>query len=341
MVIAGVVNYDGATIYQALKIIVIAGIFVAMWWMVLRAQWRQLMTALYWVVGLMAVSLALTVDVNRVLAIGSRHGSSLAAYGVLWKVGALFLPLFVSDFIVRPKARKINALMATLCACFVMLDGSRTAQLVVLATLTGLLVFLGWGHGWWSLFKKSRWWLLLLIAAAMLILSIGENQFSKERPTNQAVTGAASLINKIEGGFTKTFRTRFGKGDPARIKLLRVGVQQSIACLPVGCGFGKTATEVKGGTIMPVHNAYLAALGDFGVLGLLGMLGFVLAACLPIRRVMRRAVDSKQDYYVVAVAGSALGYVMALMLNTFTTEMSEWGYLMVMLAFAWAPAKAA
>lgn len=90
---------------------------------------------------------------------------------------------------------------------------------------------------------------------------------------------------------------------------------------------------------MVVHNAYLAALGDFGVLGLVGMLGFLMAAWLPIWQVLRRGAKDAQACFVVAAAGSALAYGMSLMLNTFTTEMSEWGYLILMLAFAWAPAE--
>jgi hypothetical protein len=64
-----------------------------------------------------------------------------------------------------------------------------------------------------------------------------------------------------------------------------------------------------------------------------------MAAVLPIWRVLRQGDRSAQSLFVVAASGSALAYGMALMFNTFTTEMSEWGYLILMLAFAWAPAK--
>ncbi|MGB3275001.1 MAG: hypothetical protein WBA82_02315, partial [Castellaniella sp.] len=142
----------------------------------------------------------------------------------------------------------------------------------------------------------------------------------------------------LEGALDRTFETRIGAGDPARIKLLRASLGQIEACWPLGCGFGATGADIGTGTQMVVHNAYLAALGDFGVLGLVGMLGFLVAAALPVWRVLRRGDRSAQGLFVVAAAGSALAYGTSLMLNTFTTEMSEWGYLILMLAFAWAPA---
>jgi len=99
-----------------------------------------------------------------------------------------------------------------------------------------------------------------------------------------------------------------------------------------------TGTDILGnGTSMPVHNAYLAALGDFGIIGLTGMLCFLVVAVLPIWRIWREGVKSERGLFVVAAAGSALSYGIALMLNTFTTEMSEWGYLILMLAYAWMP----
>jgi lipopolysaccharide/colanic/teichoic acid biosynthesis glycosyltransferase len=134
--------------------------------------------------------------------------------------------------------------------------------------------------------------------------------------------------------------TRLGSGDPQRIRLLEHGADRALDCLPLGCGFGSTAMDPGYGIVMQVHNAYLAALADFGVVGLAGMLGFVVAAVLPIRRVFRQRErgESQDFYFVVASAGAALAYLGSLMLHTFSTEMSEWGYLIVLLGFAWLPA---
>jgi hypothetical protein len=52
-----------------------------------------------------------------------------------------------------------------------------------------------------------------------------------------------------------------------------------------------------------------------------------------------RSADPGRVYFVLATSGSALAYCVALNLHTFSTEMSEWGYLLLMLAFAWRPAR--
>jgi len=133
---------------------------------------------------------------------------------------------------------------------------------------------------------------------------------------------------------------RLGEGDAPRIRLLRNGLEKSRECFPLGCGFGSTAIDAGYGIPMNVHNAYLGALADFGLLGLLGMLGFVVASVLPMRVLWDRSADPRHVYFVLATSGSALAYCVALNLHTFSTEMSEWGYLILMLAFAWQPARA-
>ncbi|MDN5844555.1 MAG: O-antigen ligase family protein [Alcaligenaceae bacterium] len=338
MLVSAGANRDWVSAYQALKIVIIAGMFLAMWWLALRTGWAQFMTALYWVVGLVVTGLVLTVAMDPAkgyvpLMGGGRQDSILAEHGVLWKAGALFLPMFLAGVVAWPRARLLNVLMATACVFIVLLDGSRTAQLVLAATLAGFVAFVAWCGGW-RVLRQTLAWLLLVPVILVGVQLIGTSVNGWHKASSASVPVAA------EGAVAATFSTRLGRGDPARVKLLKAGIPQAIDCLPLGCGFARTATDVGRGTPMPVHNAYLAALGDFGVLGLLGMLGFVLAAWQPIYRVIRGAVGFEQGCFIVAAAGSALGYGMALMLNTFTTEMSEWGYLIVMLAFAWAPARA-
>src|SRR5690606_22443475 len=197
---------------------------------------------------------------------------------------------------------------------------------------------------------RLRWlWMALALLLVLQLLNTGANMGMGWLRAGSAVSGAPNgaatmpaamaPARVLEGALNRTFETRIGAGDPARIKLLRGGLNRVTACLPVGCGFGSMGADIGIGAWMVVHNAYLAALGDFGILGLAGMLGFLMAAWLPVWRVVRRGDRSAHGLFVVAAAGSALAYGMALMFNTFTTEMSEWGYLILMLAFAWAPAK--
>lgn len=347
MILAAAVNQDGATAYQAMKVAVIAGMFVAMWRLVARLDRRGLIVAVTWALCAMLLGLALSKVWNpdgQVSVGGIREGSFLAVYGVLWKAGAFFLPVFLAEAVENPAGWLRNSLMIAACIFLVLIDGSRTGLLLLGAIAVSFLAFVVWRGGWSLVRRQFRWvgaaFVLLL---ALQLLNTGANLAVTGKlwagQTAAMPPATAQPARVLEGALDRTFETRIGAGDPARIKLLRDSLGHVGACLPLGCGFGAMGTDI--GTVgwMVVHNAYLAALGDFGVLGLLGMLGFLVAACLPVRRVLRRRGSGRNDCFVVAAAGSALAYGMALMLNTFTTEMSEWGYLILMLAFAWAPAR--
>jgi O-antigen ligase len=347
MLLSAAVSQNGTSAYQALKIAVIAGLFVAMWRLALWSDWRQLVLAMSWAIGLMLVSLAVSKiwdPTGQALAGDAREGSFLAVYGVLWKAGAFFLPVFLADAVETPGAWARNGLMIAACVFLVLIDGSRTGLLLVGATAVGFVAFLVWrGDG---RLVRGRWlWTAVALLLVLQILDTGANM-AVNRPPAVRVSASGAPIGAVaaaeparvfEGALAHTFSTRLGRGDPARIELLRASLGEVAACLPLGCGFGAMGTDIGTGSWMVVHNAYLAALGDFGVLGLAGMLGFLVAAWLPVRKILRTGRQAEHACFIVAAAGSALAYGMALMLNTFTTEMSEWGYLILMLAFAWAP----
>lgn len=352
MLLSAAVNRDGASAYQAVKIGVIALMFMAMWRLAVRLDGRRLIEAMGWTVVVVLVSLAVSKVWNptgQALLAGPREGSFLAVYGVLWKAGAFLLPVFLADAVETPGTWARNGLMIAACVFLVLIDGSRTGLLLLGATAVGLLAFLVWRGGWALVRRQFRWCgAALVLLLCLQVLNTGANlgvagklwartaQSSDQRVVQSAAIQSARVL---EGALNRTFETRIGAGDPARITLLRASLGQVVACWPLGCGFGATGTDIGTGTQMVVHNAYLAALGDFGVLGLAGMLGFLVAAVLPIWRVLRQGDRSVQGVFVVAAAGSALAYGISLMFNTFTTEMSEWGYLILMLAFAWAPAE--
>ncbi len=353
MLLSAAVNRDLVSAYQAVKIGVITLIFVVMWRLALGLGWRRLIVAMSCALAVAFIGLAVSKawsPTGQIRLVVDREGSLLAEYGVLWQVGAFFLPIFLAYAVKTPSAWARNSLMIAGCIFLVRIDGSRTGLLLVMATGMGFMVFLAWRGGWGMLCRQLRW----MGAAAVLLLALqllntGVNLWLGGHGAGSGVVSAAQdRVNTVaveskrvlEGALNRTFETRIGAGDPARVKLLRASLDQVGPCQPFGCGFKMTGTEIEGTKgLMPVHNAYLAALGDFGILGLIGMLGFLMAAILPIWRVLRQGDRSEQGLFVVAASGSALAYGMALMLNTFTTEMSEWGYLILMLAFAWAPAK--
>lgn len=88
---------------------------------------------------------------------------------------------------------------------------------------------------------------------------------------------------------------------------------------------------------MPVHNAYIAVLVDFGLVGLLGALGFLVASAIPMFKVFDRTLSGPALYFPVFAAMGAVAYSLSLALHAFTSEMSEWGFIIVLLAVAWAP----
>lgn len=351
MMVAAAANADGTSAYQALKVMVIAGMFLAMWHLALRLGWDDLVRAAAWAVGVVLVSLAVSKvwnPVGQVLVAGSRQGTFLAVYGVLWKVGALFMPIFLADLLVRPTARAwmLDGLMIAACVFLVLIDGSRTGLLLLVAIAVGFLVCVALRGDWNRLWLRLRWlWLVPVLLLGLQLLNMGIRAGMAPAEVAEAPMDWRAEVAKVQHAVreavARTLDTRIGEGDPARTQLLREGVPHAIECQPLGCGFGTTGADVLGtGSLMATHNAYIAALGDFGVLGLMGMLGFLAASWLPAWRVLRRGKGPPEDYFILATAGAALAYGMSLMLNTFTTEMSEWGYLILMLAFAWAPPKA-
>jgi len=347
MMVAAAVNRDWTSAYQAMKIAVIAGMFVAMWRLVLRVGWHDLVRAAGWTIGVMLLSLALSrvwSPTGQFLADGPRQGSFLAVYGVLWKAGAFLLPVFLADLLVRSGVRAwvFDGLMIAACVFLVLIDGSRTGLLLVGAIAVGFLACVILRGDWRLLWRRVRWlWLVPVLLVGLQLLNLGfRGGTAPGAAADAPVDWRGEVVEfqrAVRVAVARTLETRIGQGDPARAKLLREGVPHAIECQPLGCGFGTTGADIGSGSLMAVHNAYIGALGDFGVLGLAGMLGFLAAACVPILRVLRWDEGLERSYFVIAASGSALAYGLSLMLNTFTTEMSEWGYLILMLAFAWAP----
>lgn len=142
--------------------------------------------------------------------------------------------------------------------------------------------------------------------------------------------------------------SRLSDGDSDRISLLKHGWNHALECLPFGCGFETTAS-LSHGVVMPVHNAYLAAFGDFGFLGLIGMLGFFVVSSWPFFKVFKpmssrlgiygQGYSIDQKVYVLAATLGALSFCGSWLLHTFSSEMSEWGFFLVLLGISWSMAR--
>lgn len=352
MALSAAVNHSTLSLHHAIKIGVIGVCFCIAWRLAGSLGWRERVSMLRWVVAAVVLvffaSKAAPYGYYIDLGSAGREGSFLAWPGVIWKVGAFFMPLFLADMLIRPRDWLANGLAIAACIFLVMIDGTRTGALVLglmILVFGGLLV---WRRDWLAL-SGARPAMAACVPAlfGLLLFSTGVGYLSHGlgtvSPSPEMARAGGVFMGKAEAlvgtAVDPITTTRLGNGDPERIRLLRNGVERAMDCLPLGCGFGSTAMDPGYGVVMQVHNAYLSTLADFGVLGLAGMLGFIGAAVTPIRRVLRdRAGDAEDTYFVVASAGSALAYLGSLMLHTFSTEMSEWGYLIMMLAFAWLPA---
>lgn len=350
MTISGVVNNDWISVYQACKVAVIGLLFVAMWQLALVVTWEDLVCSTVWAIGLIAMSFLITkmwapAFSGQAISDGQREGSFLAVHGVLWKVGAFSLPLFLANMVVAPKSWIMNLFLISVCVFFVVIDGSRTGLLLVGSIFVGFFVFHVVRNRLKALKRIFLWVLIFpVISLGLQFLNSSVDFAGTEFRQSISEGDAIDAVNSdsfVDKALRPILQSRFRSGDPSRIVLMQDGVRIAKDCQPFGCGFKSTVGDIGTGSLMATHNAYIAALGDFGILGLLGMLGFLVAAWLPIWRVLRNDQGVEQSYFAVATAGSALAYGMSLMLNTFTTEMSEWGYLILMLAFAWTPARAA
>ncbi|MDY0310403.1 MAG: O-antigen ligase family protein, partial [Castellaniella sp.] len=344
MVVASGINQDGVALYQAAKILVIGILCWIMWQLAARADAESLLRVLYGALALVTLVFFLSKAFSSASYNlgGSREGDIFARAGVLWKAGLFFLPLCVADWLCNPRRWVAAACAIGACLFLVVIDGSRTGLLLIVVISLGFGAVL-WGRGDWRAVRHRPWTLPLAagVLLALLLLNAGMNawKYGLYPPASATVSESSRVEALVNQAIAPVVDNRLGKGDAPRLRLLRNGLEKSRECFPLGCGFGSTAIDAGYGIPMNVHNAYLGALADFGLLGLLGMLGFVVASVLPLRALWDRSADPGRVYFTLATAGSALAYCVALGLHTFSTEMSEWGYLLLMLAFAWQPVR--
>ncbi|OLU34310.1 hypothetical protein BVH03_02545 [Pseudomonas sp. PA15(2017)] len=264
-----------------------------------RQQVISVIVVLFGCVALFLLSKFLLVRFYVELGDG-RSGTEIFYPGVMWKIGALFLPLIIAARI-QDAIGNLLFVCACLCAGFlVLVDGSRTALLYVLAVgLWVLIIYL----------KGSRLTRLKLFALAGFAIAICVTPFYLIQSE-----GAGLLV--VE---------RLMEGDPIRMAMLSAGIEHAIECFPLGCGFGTSVAHTGAGT-MVVHNAYIAALGEIGVLGLTAFVCVLLIGML-------KAIDSRSPATFMVL----VGVVFLFSLHPFSTEMSEWGWYW--LAWVWAVAK--
>ncbi|CAM3986117.1 O-antigen ligase-like membrane protein [Kerstersia gyiorum] len=318
-------------LYQAVKLLVIAFLFLVFLMVVQWVPPARVVSAICYVLIAMAGLFLIAKLWGEPLFIlfgDGRQGIIVAWPGELWKPAVLFLSLLIADLYVSPQKWLRDGACIGICLYLLKLDGSRTGLLLVLC----LAVALAWPLLCSAAFRQKMLRPGWVVSCCIVLLVFGMADSRIE------ISGLDE-----EDGISTLAWERLKQGDEDRLSLLRNGWRHAQQCLPFGCGFETTAS-MSHGVIMSVHNAYLAALGDFGLLGALGMLAFLLVSVWPLWRLWREEKKKPQpsveglsarQIYLIGAALGALAFCCTLMLHTFTSEMSEWGFFSLLLAMSW------
>lgn len=326
MFLAAVVNTDSVSAYQGVKILVIAAFFWLMWQIIQGLGYQRVFVLVR--LSLIIVALGFFpfkwFHPDHFIQLDGREGYAWANVGILWKSGTLLLPLLLAGVMSFRPAPWLNGLAAGSGVYLALVDGSRTALLLLVAMAIGFALVLTIRRQWRPVVRRSGW---VFLSAIVLLCFMNLNALTTP-------SEADSLASRTDAVLPVGL-DRLSSGDPARARLMSFALDKIPQCFVLGCGFGSTISPT--GVFMPVHNAYIAVLVDFGLIGLLGSLGFLVAAVIPMFKVFDRTLSGPALYFPVFAGMGAVAYALSLALHTFTSEMSEWGYVMLLLAVAWAP----
>lgn len=296
---SGITNQEYSNFYQAAKMLVIGLLGVTM---TSIARYCSLKKCAFvcLITMLCAVSIFFVAKYflpGFYIVLGDSRAGTLVFYpGVMWKVGALLLPVLVAGYVRKDIHLRHLVVGIAASALLIGLDGSRTALLYFMFVLV-FSVFI--------LFKNS-------VGSRLVGASLG---------AVFVLMLVACLLVVFDWHFSVLALSRLSEGDPTRKQMMLDGYLHAIECLPFGCGFG-TSTSFTGAENMVVHNAYLAVLGEIGIFGLIGFLGVFVF-------VIGVAFLKKNSLSLLAV----LGVIFLFALHPFSTEMSEWGWYW--LACSW------
>lgn len=315
--LSGVVNQDGYTIYQGVKVFFIALVFYCVY-----VNARNLSGADVYKISLICIAVGLFLFLiskfylrEFYVELGDgRQGSQFAYPGVLWKTPVFFIGFIVVG-VVFGTGNKLLSLLALLGGLFLLKSDSSRTGFLILAMVALLFVVL-------CAYLKPK--STIIVSLVLGVCGIG-------------------LLTLYSGGFVffshaeePLVINRLAAGDPIRAKMLADGVLHVQQCFPFGCGFGTATTQVNDEN-MVVHNAYLSSLGDLGGVGFTGLIMLMFAPVFfflgKIMTFRSQEIKSNKDLaYSIAAFGGVLGYALLMMLHPFSTELSEWGIWAVMVS---------
>lgn len=312
-VISALVNEDGYTWYQGAKLACIYLVFVVLFIIARRLPASEIyeISRITICLAFIAFVLCKYVFPEYHIKFGGREGSQFAYPGVLWKTAIFFSgPVFVK-ILYDSQKNLFDFVVLGMAVYLLLIDASRTGLLLAALLYGGLTVLR------FRLAALKALLLLSLLAIACYVLM----------PT------AGGLGQGLHGKYPVVF-DRIFQVDKTRYLLLSAGLEHAENCFLLGCGFG-SAVAIKSGEPLVVHNAYLAALGELGVVG---FTGFVLLMLMPVifllggKNAKAEGDDLQKPMGRVAMLGG-VSYGLSMMLHPMSSELSEWGIWIIMIAW--------
>lgn len=312
-IISALVNSDLYTWYQFAKLLCVFLIFFILFFNAKALSGRdayEISRAMI-CVGFMVFLLCKYVFSEYYISFGGRQGSRFAYPGVLWKTAIFFSGLVLVKILYESKKSLFDFFVLGMAIYLLLSDASRTGLLLALFIYGGLI------------FSRYR---LAAIKALLVLLLMAIACYV-------SILNVDSLGEGLKGKYPIVFDRIFVM-DNIRYRLLSAGLEHAEKCFVFGCGFG-TAVALDAGGPMVVHNAYLAALGELGIVGLVG---FTLLMVMPLIFLSgRRSVEAEGDHLqrnlgLVAMLGG-LSYGLSMMLHPMSSELSEWGIWIIMIAW--------
>ncbi|QOY73274.1 MULTISPECIES: hypothetical protein [unclassified Pseudomonas] len=310
--ISGVINSDIYTAYQGVKFIAIYILFLVIYSCsgLLELDDFYKIASISIVVSLVVFMLSKFFFTDLYIQLGDgRQGSEFAYPGVMWKVCAFFAPYIIAMLLTTRIKNALFAGLILMASVYILLaDSSRTGFLwfAIVVCSFFLLRFLIFP------IRTLLVAILCLIAGVCVLLS-----------SNIDLTNHDSLL----------VLNRLFEGDPVRSAMIQDGISNVQKCFPFGCGFGSSFSVVDGENIV-IHNVYLGMLGDVGVLGELALLFLML---MPFVFFLLSLVDgsdlNKNIFFKFAAVLGVLCYIFIMLFHPLSTEMSEWGYWILMVSW--------
>src|SRR5574337_37757 len=316
--VSAVINADVETLYQGIKLIVIAiiGLFLSHSSHSLARKDIAAISGLIILSAFAIFEFAKHIALNWYVQLGDgRQGTVLAYPGVLWKTGAFFSAFLLARFFCGNKMRARFLLLYIVSVYLVFMDGSRTGFLWLAVVLVSFVMM--------RLIDFAKPVSLPAIIFSLIGATLG---------------GGLLLAKSSDIGLADyaVVAARLTEGDPVRAEMIGDGITLAEKCLPFGCGFGAAVTQTAEGS-MVIHNAFLSSLADVGIVGFAGLLIIVFGPLLAALQRLPAVSTPADGYYLLAAAMGVLGFAFSMFLHPLSTEMSEWGLFLIMAAWLSVP----